>query len=269
MGNTKSVSVLPPDMDKIPPDQLFEKLDKIQVIANLGTIDATRTIKNELYASAYFWGLILLGFIIYFLFQYLYIRNKYKYLIDQMTEAKSQGSKYSQSTPFFVALALEYPFLYSWKFGNPSFPLALQYAYYSNNLTECMGTGYNNGKDYISDLYNRSQQCGSRLSDSGDCSAMTIICDVFADVDRQDCFKPCPAVPGYSDAYNYTSNIGGTAATFGMAGSMLGPVGALAGAAIGATLGFFKSSEARKQHREKCESIRTNCYLCKGCKFDC
>lgn len=269
MGQHNSKDPTLPKIEKLPPEEALRKLQQIQVIADLGTIEATRTIKNELYTSAYFWGFIILGLLVYFIFQYLYIRNKYTYLISQMTKAKSQGSKFNQSTPFFVALALEYPFLYSWKFGNPSFPLALQYAYYSNTLTECMGTGYVNGKDYIQELYNRSQDCGSRMSDSGDCSAMTIICDVFANVDRQDCFKPCPGVPGYSDTYNYISNIGGTAATFGMAGSMLGPIGAAVGAGVGAVFGIFKSSAARKQHRDKCDAIRSNCYLCQGCKFDC
>lgn len=247
------------------------RLERVETVADLETTETTGKIGNMLYKSYLFWSLILGGFLLFALLKYLYIKDKYAYLINQMNSAITAGSSYRQSSPFFIALVLEYPFLYLLKFKNPSFPIAVQYAYYSKAISAIMGTGYGGqGKDYLQSLYDASENCGAQMSDAGACSAMFIICQLFRNCDRADCFQPCPvAGSDGNQTYNYASGIAGNAASWGMAGAMMGPEGAVVGALAGAIFGGLSAHSKEEQRQKQCDSIRANCYLCPTCQWNC
>lgn len=236
-------------------------------------LHSTQKTQKTIYHSYVFWSIILVTFIIFFITKYLYINSKYKYIISQMTTAISQGSAFPIS-PFFVALSLEYPFLSSLRIGNPSLPLAISYAYTSSTIAPTMGTGYDATckppRDYLEEMYQVSQNCGFRMTDSGQCSALFIVCGIFRNCDKEDCFPPCPTgSDGSNAAYKWTSGVAGPAATWSMAGSMLGPVGALVGGVAGAIFGAISTNAAVKRRKKQCKQIESNCYLPPGSKFDC
>ena len=171
-----------------------------------------------------------------------------------------------------MALCIEHPLFTSWYYQNPAFPIAVKYAYYSCCLRKVMGSGYNktSGCDFVQHMYSASQMCGYQFTDAGNCSAMNIICQVFACEDCADCFPVCPSEEGINTGLNYANNIIGQSSTFGMAGGMVGGVpGAVIGAGIGALLGGFTANAKEKAAKKKCQAIRSQCYLPPGESYSC
>lgn len=254
--------------------QKIYALEQMETSADLSVLQSTKKTERIVYKSYVFWIVVLVGLGLFFVMKYLYIKSKYKYIISQIDKAKQQGSAFPISG-FFVALVLEYPFLSAIKIGNPSLPLAISYAYTSDAIAPTMGTGYDASVsppiDYLAMMWEVSKDCGYRMSDTGDCSALFIVCRIFRNCDRADCFPPCPTggVSVGNAGYQWTAGLAGSGSTWAMAGAMLGPVGAIVGGLAGAIFGGITTAAKRARRKKQCAAIQKNCYLPPGASFDC
>lgn len=105
---------------------------------------------------------------------------------------------YVHSSALWIAMAVEYPILSTFRFQNGAFPIAV-YKAYSNSCFYCVMSrvdACHAGASHIPLLFTISNMCSFR-PESGVCGADTIICDAFRHMyySRQNSFPACTVNP--------------------------------------------------------------------------
>lgn len=107
---------------------------------------------------------------------------------------------FTEASPFWIALAIEYPILSIIKFSNSAFPQAVKRAYHSSCFMCVMQKvdGPHAGATHIPKMFDISNMCSYKAS-AGKCGADQIICDAFRAIyfARQQSYPQCTLNPTF------------------------------------------------------------------------
>lgn len=219
---------------------------------------------------------VLVVMIAIFIYQkYKAIKTKWKDLIEQLSAGACNTDKahrnalaqapyfgpllpsFSECSPFFIALCLEYPFFSGLRFSNTAFPLAVKYAFTSSCFSCVMAKidgPFYMGATHIPKMFEVSQMCTLKSS-NGDCNPQVIVCEAFKQVYMSrksnsltcyinplypsNCYPTCQVDQYYSLTQN--SESAGTAA-----GMQMATGGVFAGHAVGSGVGTLTGSAYTK-----------------------
>lgn len=279
LGNVQTATNQPSQ-----PQNLKMKLAKIQTIESLQLEQLVKKIEKLQTTKYRFWVILLVAILLWMTLSALRVYNKWKHMIQMISQAKKDGSQFDVSG-FFTALCLEFPFLTRIRFANTHIPYAIMLSYYSS-LSQCqMGTGYNprTKTDYLSALVQAGDMCGNKTS--GDCSAESIWCKVFCDDCKtgktpqcttsegcqvcKACENACHSPSYGSAALQYATSMSGWGINIGFAGHMMGsaasgskfgPIGAGIGLALGLGLGLWQAHNKRSAEKAQCRDNEQYCY---------
>ena len=198
--------------------QQYARMQQAAKLTNFGVLQSeVSQRRTERYIAIEFYAVLalLIGLAVYIGTIYYTIRIKYQLMLAGLERAASLKTEaYDASSPFFVALAYEYPFLSSIKFRNSAFPVAVVNAYYTDGFSQQIIEH----PEYVEAMFKLSQS-------NSDLQAHQIVCDVFGYASNDlSCITACPGPVGTSWAEYAGAAIG------------LGGQGAFIGT------GFFTSS---------------------------